>query len=139
MSIKDKYTVDYIAKRQCKSWLLHKHYARRIPSISYAFGLFENRIPIGVMTIGKPPSPSLCIGVCGQEYSEFVFELNRLCVIEGLEKNALSWFVGRCLKLLVGDFVLVSYADASQGHHGYIYQATNWLYTGISAKRTEWR
>jgi hypothetical protein len=33
--------------------------------------------------------------------------------------------------------VIVSYADTSQGHHGYIYQATNWIYTGLSAKRTE--
>ena len=30
--------------------------------------------------------------------------------------------------------VVVSYADTSQGHHGYIYQATNWIYTGLSAK-----
>lgn len=30
--------------------------------------------------------------------------------------------------------VLVSYADTSQNHHGYIYQATNWIYTGLSAK-----
>lgn len=29
--------------------------------------------------------------------------------------------------------VIVSYADTSMNHHGYIYQATNWLYTGLSA------
>lgn len=28
--------------------------------------------------------------------------------------------------------VIVSYADTSMNHHGYIYQATNWLYTGLS-------
>jgi len=28
---------------------------------------------------------------------------------------------------------LVSYADENQGHRGYIYQATNWIYTGRSA------
>lgn len=33
--------------------------------------------------------------------------------------------------------IVVSYADTSQNHHGYIYQATNWIYTGMSAKRTE--
>ena len=30
--------------------------------------------------------------------------------------------------------VIVSYADTSQNHHGYIYQATNFYYTGLSAK-----
>lgn len=29
--------------------------------------------------------------------------------------------------------VIVSYADSSQNHHGYIYQATNWIYTGLSS------
>jgi len=30
--------------------------------------------------------------------------------------------------------VVVSYADPSQGHLGTIYQATNWLYTGLSER-----
>ena len=34
MSIKEKYKVKSIAKYLCKDWLLHKHYAKRIPSIS---------------------------------------------------------------------------------------------------------
>ncbi len=139
MSIKNKYTVQPINTFQCKDWLLGKHYAKRMPSISYAFGLYENSQLIGILTIGKPPSPPLCVGVCGVEYAEFVFELNRLCVNDGLQKNTLSYFVGKVLKQIKDNLILVSYADTSQGHHGYIYQATNWIYTGISAKRTEWR
>jgi hypothetical protein len=30
--------------------------------------------------------------------------------------------------------LVVSYADPEQGHHGGIYQATNWIYTGPSGK-----
>ena len=39
MSIKDKYYVESIDSRETYDWLLNKHYAKRIPSISYAFGL----------------------------------------------------------------------------------------------------
>ena len=85
MSIKEKYKVKSIAKYLCKDWLLHKHYAKRIPSISYAFGLFDDNL-IGILTIGKPASSTLCIGVCGKENAEKVYELNRLCVNDGLEK-----------------------------------------------------
>jgi hypothetical protein len=35
--------------------------------------------------------------------------------------------------------VVVSYADTAQGHVGYIYQAANFIYTGLSAKRTDWK
>ncbi len=138
MSIKDKYKIKSIDTSQSKEWLLKKHYAKRLCSISYCFGLFdESNFLIGVCTFGSPPSRALCIGVCGVENAHKVNELNRLCVNDGLEKNVLSYFVSNCLKLLPNDLIIVSYADTSQGHNGYIYQATNWLYTGLSAKRTE--
>tara|TARA_R100000655_G_scaffold10571_1_gene25243 strand:- start:130 stop:783 length:654 start_codon:yes stop_codon:yes gene_type:complete len=136
MSIKEKYKVKSIAKYLCKDWLLHKHYAKRIPSISYSFGLFDDNL-IGICTFGSPPSRALCIGVCGKENAEKVYELNRLCVNDNLEKNVLSYFVSSCLSLLKKDLIIVSYADTSMNHNGYIYQATNWIYTGLSAKRTE--
>lgn len=136
MSIKEKYKVKSIAKHLCKEWLLHKHYAKRIPSISYAFGLFDDNL-IGICTLGSPPSRALCVGVCGEHNSHKVLELNRLCVNDNLERNVLSYFVGSCLKLLKNELIIVSYADTSMNHNGYIYQATNWIYTGLSAKRKE--
>lgn len=132
MNIKEKYTIRSIDTEQTKEWLLYKHYAKRIPSISYAFGLYEGQILIGVLTIGKPASPSLCDGICGVDYSTFVYELNRLCVNEGLEENTLSYFVGASLRLIKDNLIIVSYADTKWGHHGYIYQATNWIYTGLT-------
>jgi hypothetical protein len=91
---------------------------------------------VGICTIGKPASPSLCVGVCGKEQSENVYELNRLVVNDGLPNNSLSYFVGNVLRLLP-PMILVSYADTSQNHHGYIYQATNWTYTGATKERTD--
>ena len=135
--MKDKYIIKSIDSFQCKDWLLHKHYAKRLCSISYSFGLFENNILIGVCTFGSPPSRSLCIGVCGVENAHKVLELNRLCVNDGLEKNTLSYFVSNCLKSLPNDLIIVSYADTLQGHNGYIYQATNWIYTGATKERTD--
>ena len=133
MSIKDKYIVKSIKSFECKEWLLYKHYAKRMCSISYAFGLYVNNILIGVCTFGKPASPSLCDSTCGKENSKYVYELNRLCVNDNLEKNVLSFFVSNCLKMLP-KLIIVSYADTAQNHHGYIYQATNWFYTGLSSK-----
>jgi hypothetical protein len=137
MRIRELYTVKSIRSQETHEWLLKKHYARRIPSISYSFGLYFSDMLVGVMTIGKPASPSLCDGVCGIENSKYVYELNRLCVNDGIEKNALSFFVSRCLSMIKGDLILVSYADTAMGHVGYIYQATNWIYTGVTKERTD--
>lgn len=130
--------VSKVSYNTVKPWLLEKHYAQRIPSISYRYGLFKGDELKGVCTIGKPASPSLCKGICGEEYRDRVYELNRLVVEDGLPKNTLSWFVGQVLReLKEEDLILVSYADEGMGHHGYIYQATNWIYTGKTRQRTD--
>ena len=130
------YEVKSIENSQTNEWLLNKHYAKRLCSISFAFGLFDSLQLIGICTFGKPASPSLCVGVCGSHNSTFVYELNRLCVNDGLLKNTLSYFVSQCLKKLP-PLIIVSYADTSQNHNGYIYQATNWIYTGATKERTD--
>lgn len=132
------FIVKRIEPKETLDFILNKHYAQRKPSISYSFGLFRNSELLGVCTIGKPASPSLCKGICGEEYSSKVFELNRLVVEDNLPKNTLSFFVSRVLReLKKEDLVIVSYADSGMNHHGYIYQACNFLYTGATLERTD--
>lgn len=134
--IKD-YKITSIKSSETYEWLLYKHYAKRIPSISYSFGLYYKSELIGICTFGIPASPSLCMGVCGEKYRDNVLELNRLCLNDHKVKNLTSYFVSNCLKLLPDNKIIVSYADTSQNHHGYIYQATNFLYTGKTKERTD--
>ena len=131
------YIVRQIPNEQVKEWLLKRHYAHRIPSISYAFGLANGQEVVGVCTFGMPASPSLCKGICGGQYKDLVLEFNRLCIEDGSPVNSASYLVGRSIKLLPFPRILVSYADTGQGHIGYIYQATNWLYTGLTRERTD--
>jgi hypothetical protein len=67
-----------------------------------------------------------------------VLELNRLVFAEPV-KNGPSLLVSHSLKLLPKPSIVVSFADSAQGHIGYVYQATNFLYTGLSAKRMDWK
>jgi len=118
---------------------MNVHYARRLPSVSFGFQLLIGGEDCGALTIGKPASPWICRGVCGGKHSEKVWELNRLVLREGLPKNTASEFLSGCLRLLSkqGDKVIVSYSDEAWGHRGYIYQATNFIYTGCSKPRTD--
>jgi hypothetical protein len=122
-----------IKKEETYEWLLHKHYAKRIPSISIAFGLYIENELIGICTFGTPcklMNDGFCIFNGKLEMQ--TFELNRLVIKENFNKNCLSYFVSQCLKLIERPSCIVSYADIGQNHIGYIYQATNWLYTGIT-------
>ena len=127
-----------ITRDECSHFILDIHYAHRYPSISFAFGLFDNDDLIGVVTYGTPPSSSLRKGLCGESYEKNVLELNRL-VLKFNRKNEASYLVGNSLQQLEGNRIIVSFADTQQDHKGYVYQATNFIYCGLSAKRTDWK
>ena len=127
-----------IKPEETYQWLLEKHYAKRIPQIMFAYGLYINTQLKGIVTYGIPSSANLRDGICGKEYSSKVLELNRLCLLEN-NKNESSFLVANSIKLLPKPTIIVSYADTAQGHIGYVYQSTNFIYTGLSAKRTDWK
>ena len=123
------YTVRQIPSSQTHEWLLKKHYAHRIPPISYAFGLYNaDNILQGVCTFGYPCRMMM------ERYSPMpILELNRL-VLNNNIPNAATYFISRIFRIFpLKPCLIVSYADDSQGHHGYIYQALNGIYTGLSS------
>ena len=131
-------TFKEITRDEAKPLLLNFHYLKRMPPLSIAYGAFYKDKLIGVLTFGKPPSNSLCKGIAGEEFSNKVYELNRLYTIDESPKNTESKFISYALKQLKRkNLILISYADEAMNHSGYIYQATNWLYSGLSANRTD--
>lgn len=130
------YVVKQIEYKDTKDLILNVHYAHRMPSISYAYGLFKNNELVGVCTYGKPASPSLCVGVAGVENKSIVWELNRLVLKDNIP-NLASFFVCKTLKMLPRPMIIVSYADTAQNHQGIIYQASNFMFTGTTKPRTD--
>ena len=127
------YSISKIKSEDAYRLILDVHYAHRIPSISHAFGLFNDGALVGVVTYGTSPSTTLAKGVCGPEWAGRVIELNRLVLLNNQQHEA-SRLVGASLQMLPKPSVVVSFADTKQGHEGVVYQATNFLYTGLSAK-----
>jgi len=136
-SIFDPTTADYaiqlIDSKETYGYLRDIHYAHRIPSISYAYGLFKDQEIVGVVTYGTPASSTLCKGICGDDWQKYVLELNRL-VLEYNLPNEASRLVAASLRLLPKPRIIVSFADTAQNHLGIVYQATNFIYTGLSTK-----
>lgn len=137
-TIPETYYVERIPDEQTHEWLLKKHYMHRVPAIIiHSFAMYERatKIMVGVCTYSLPARGfNDGYGVFGKDetYKVPTFELSRLCVDDGLPRNALSFFVSKTFRFFDHPTCLVSYADGNSGHHGYIYQATNWLYCGIA-------
>lgn len=147
MGLKERYSIKPISYKLAMETVVKNHYLHRKCPCSQAFGLYENsgtntdlftneRLA-GVICYGTPSSAPLRKGICGVDESFNVAELTRLWIEDGTPKNTESYLIGNTLKL-VSKEIIVSYAEIQQGHLGIVYQATNWLYTGLSAKRTNW-
>lgn len=118
-----------------KNW----HYSRSLPvGKSVKVGAWEDGKFIGVVifaygannNIGKP------YGLQQVECCELV----RVALAN--HKTAVSKIVSIALRFLKkhspGVRLVVSYADTAQGHHGGIYQAGNWIFTGTSKGATQY-
>ena len=104
--MQSEYEVVQIPYSATKEWILNIHYAKRMPSISFAYGLYHYDELVGMVSYGTPASPFLCKGICGEEHKHNVIELNRLVLKDNLPNQA-SFLVSRSLKLLPKPKVVV--------------------------------
>lgn len=133
------YYIKRIDYKTAMNIVVKNHYLHRRAPCSFAFGLFNKSTNelLGVICYGTPSSSPLRQGICGYEEKNNVIELTRLWIADSTVRCAESFLIGNTIPL-VDKEIIVSYAEGQQGHKGFVYQATNWIYTGLSAKRTDW-
>lgn len=111
------------------------HYLHSLPGgTCLAFGVFVGKRLLGALTLGVGPLNAYSL-VEGATRGDCL-TLTRLWMSDELPPNSELCVLGmvlRALKRYTHLKFLLTYADPAQGHVGYIYQATNWLYTGLSA------
>ena len=137
MSKLKQYIIKPITYSLAMEIVIKNHYLHRKAPCSFAFGLYLGKEIKGVITYGTPSSATLRRGIAGLKHASNVIELTRLWICDSVPKNGESYLIGNTLKL-VDKEIIVSYAEIGQGHLGIVYQASNWLYTGLSAKRKNW-
>lgn len=118
------------AKYACINW----HYSKCVPVGKLVkVGAWENNQYIGVVIFGRGATPNL-----GKPYNlkqEECVELVRIALtshitpVSKIVKYALIFLKKNSPNLRL----VVSFADQSQGHHGGIYQAGNWVYNGAGS------
>lgn len=135
MGFREDYEIKILSYQEAMTVVVEKHYLHRKCPVSRAYGLFKisSGECVGVVTYGVSPSSTLLKGICGPEEAKNVYELNRLWVSDEVPKNGESFLIANTMCLLDREIV-VSFADTSQGHLGVVYQASNFIYTGLSSK-----
>ena len=138
------YEIKKVAKADCTE-VLQNHYLTRQGSgfrSGNNYGLFDGDKLIGVAifhTVSAWETVKGCFGLVDKEQKGF-WELGRLVIDpEYSEKNLASWFLARAIRMLRAEVdvrALISYAD-SEYHIGYVYQACNFTYHGLTAQKSD--
>lgn len=128
MSLKIDWATYEAAKFACTHW----HYSKCIPVNKLVkVGAWEDGKFIGVVIFSPGGSANLykAYGLSNIEGCE----LTRVALTNHKEK--VSRILSLAIKFLKKSNpklrLIISFADPAQGHHGGIYQATNWIYVGF--------
>lgn len=143
MALQD-YDVRPINSTVGKEFIREHHYTHGVHNGPMCYGLFDGgNALVGVIAFATPSSENVCASVFGSEFKRSVTELHRLVILDSAPKNGESFLIARALKMLHRDrpkyVAVLSFADWTEGHLGIIYQATNAIYTGTSARATFYR
>lgn len=113
---------------------LNFHYAEKVPSVIQGFNVWnDNGDWCGTICYGVGANPNIA-----KPYNKWqgqVLELLRVALNGKQGHGNTSTAVALTIKAMKIMFpwvdLLVSYADKDQEHTGILYQATNWVYTGL--------
>ena len=137
------YTARPIKSSDGKAFIREHHYTHGCHNGPMTFGLFDGDSLIGVCAFATPSSENVRASVFGPDHKNAVTELHRLVILDCTPTNTESWFISRALRW-VSEYKpalrgVLSFADATEGHRGTIYQATNALYCGTTSRTRFWR
>ena len=134
----DGYEVRPIKSSIGKAFIREHHYSHSCHNGPMCYGLVTEERLIGVLAFATPCSENVRRSVYGPGREGEVTELHRLVILDETRTNAESWFISRALRQLKRDrpkySAVVSFSDATEGHTGTIYQATNAIYQGSTSK-----
>lgn len=135
MSSKPPLRLDWVsgkgAQLACRKW----HYTGKMPNSGVKIGIWEGGRFIGAILFGVGAANATNGKRYGLARTHEIAELQRVAIAPG-HAYPVSKYVAIAIRMLRKQSpklrMLISFADPQQGHHGGIYQAGNWLYTGRS-------
>lgn len=137
------YEMRLLDRKTAKPFVEQYHYTHSMGKASIIFGLFRNddllgESLVGVITYGQVSSRDLAQSLFAEGSQQNTWEFLRMVVLDDVDYPRTK-FIAQTIKHIKRVFpsivCLVSFADQTEGHYGYVYQAANWLYCGTTGKK----
>jgi hypothetical protein len=137
----DTPTFGHVSRGTAEQFIMPLEWQKNLGRFSFGFGIWYGPLLASVVVFGEPSAKELAEGVCGKENAHKVLELTRGATLPDMPHNTGSRLIGWALRWLYKNTdkrIVVAYVDPRAGEVGALYQACNFLYTGLSEPRTDW-
>lgn len=128
-------TVGPVGAADCREFAHRYHYTGVGNNLNWRWGLWHGAVLHGVVSYNLP-TRSVCESVFSVECFDKVWHMGRLILSDDSPRNSESRLIAGSLRCIQNDFphvwAVLTYAATDAGHIGYVYQATNALYTGTA-------
>jgi hypothetical protein len=145
-----RHEVAEIDELTAKRFVIEHHYSASYPAARFRVGLFRSGCELAGVAVFSHPMQGAAIPKYTGLHERAGVELGRFVLLDEVEANGESWFLGRAFALLRDSRHeirgVISYSDPvprhdaqgrtiTPGHVGTIYQAHNGRYCGRAASR----
>lgn len=139
MSLNPNLKLDWCSFEAAKYAVINWHYSHTMPSGKLVkIGVWENGKYIGCVLFGRGAN-----NVLGNPYG---LKQTECCELVRIALTKHDTHVSRIMAISIRLLqkkcknlkMIISFADSEQNHHGGIYQASNWLYAGMTKPAEEY-
>ena len=127
-------TVGPVSTRDVDEFCKRYHYTATGGNASWRWGLWHGVMLLGIVGYNLPTRET-CESVFGPEHFDKVWHMGRLALSDEAPRNSESRLIAGSLQLIKTQhpdtWGVLTYAATDVGHIGYVYQATNAIYTGV--------
>ena len=132
-------TVAHATVADVQQFARRYHYSGTGGNMSWRWGLWHGATLWGVVAYNLPTRDA-CESVFGSEHFDRVWHMGRLALAESSPRNSESRLIAGSIHAIQREYPnvwgVLTYAATDVGHIGYVYQATNALYTGTGGDST---
>lgn len=130
----DNATVKEIDYDTAKNLILANEWLGNMGTTRYAFGLFFGPHLAGVVCFGDTAGTNVKSSICGSEHADKVATLCRGACLPWAHPHSASYLISEACRQMTkkGYNIFVAYSDPEAGEIGTVYQASNWLYCGMT-------
>jgi hypothetical protein len=126
---------------EARNLILANEYLASMGTTEFSFALYVTEHLAGVVCFGRTAGTNVAASICGSDHRHQVITLCRGACVHWAHPHSASFLISEACRQMTkkGYNIFVAYSDPAANEVGTVYQASNWLYCGMTSTKERFR